>query len=269
MSKLDSFNDRLEQMRLSYRTKKQYNRILGQVGRKDPIKWLKEQITHSTPIGTVLPLRSAIKHYLIAEQGLEEDQAEELLPKARGRSNKMRAALTPDQLELYKSESDNSPDPCRTILLLLPETGMRISELCDLRTDDDTMFQGIRGFLFRGKGDKQRFIPLSSRATAILDEYKEKHEPEEWMFEGYQDCPIRPAAVRKYTRKMADTHKELKGVSPHLLRHTFATNALRGGMELRNLQALLGHASIETTARYLHPDAQMLFDAIKALEAAN
>ena len=86
------------------------------------------------------------------------------------------------------------------------------------------------------------------------------------MFEGYNDTPITPAAVRKITRKMAKEHEELTGLSPHILRHTFATNALRGGMDLRSLQALLGHAQIETTARYLHPDAQMLFDALKALE---
>ena len=269
MPKHESFNDRLEQLRLSHRTKQQYNRIVRQFGRKDPLRWLKEQIDNSTPIGTVLPLRSAIKHYLIAEQGLEEDEAEQLLPKARGRSNQMRAALTPTQLEVYKEEASNVPDPCSTILLLLPETGMRISELCDLRVTDDTVFQGIRGFLFRGKGDKQRFIPLSTRATELLDSYKERLQPVEWMFTGYQDCPIRPAAVRKHTRKMGQIHEELTGVSPHLLRHTFATNALRGGMELRNLQVLLGHASIETTARYLHPDAQMLFDAIKSLEASS
>ena len=88
----------------------------------------------------------------------------------------------------------------------------------------------------------------------------------EWLFTGYLGTPVKPDSVRKWTRKIKARRPELESLSPHLLRHTFATNALRGGMDLRTLQALMGHSSIETTSRYLHPDAQMLFDALKALE---
>jgi len=263
-----SFEDHLKQQQLSPATRSCYQRIVGRIGRKDPITFLREQITARTPVGTVLPMRSAIKHFLISERGLTIEQAEDLLPKAKGQPNKLRDSLSPDELIMYKEQANDTPEPSRTILLLLPETGMRINEACSLRTTDLVTKQGIRGFLFRGKGDKQRFIPLNKKSQSIIDEYmKTHHLGGEWLFTGYKGAPIRPDAVRRWTRKIKQVEGIPESLSPHLLRHTFATNALRKGMDLRSLQALLGHASIETTARYLHPDAQMLFDAIQALEA--
>jgi site-specific recombinase XerD len=258
----------LENRRLSLRTQRQYERIVSRIN-GDPVKWLQSQLNNKTPIGTVLPLRAAIKHYLIAEKGLDPDVVEETLPKAKGRPHKLRDALTPEQLNLYKEQvKETVPDPCQTILLLLPMTGLRIGEMCSLTFENDTVKQGVRGFLFRGKRDKQRFVPLSFPAQRILDLYIESSttENQEHLFMGYNDSPVRPDSVRRWTRKLSKSHSELEDLSPHLLRHTFATNALRGGMELRNLQALLGHASIETTAKYMHPDAQMLFDALSALQ---
>ena len=251
---------------LTARTRRQYNSIARRIGEKDPIEWLQAHISTRTPIGTVLPFRAATKHYLIAELGYTEEEAAAVLPKAKGRPNKLRDALSLEELKVYYIKAAELSDPAKTILLLLPKTGMRIGEMCDLRVDDICEKQQIRGFLFRGKRDKQRFIPLTTAASEILDDYLDTHEGGDWLFYGYGDCPMRPDSVRKVTRRLARENEELKGLSPHLLRHTFATNALRGGMDLRNLQALLGHASIETTARYLHPDAQMLFDALKALE---
>ena len=148
-----TFADHLKQQQLSPATRSCYQKIVGRIGRKDPIAFLREQITARTPIGTVLPMRSAIKHYLISEKGLTADQADELLPKAKGQPNKLRDSLSLDELKMYKEQANNTPEPSRTILLLLPETGMRINEMCSLRSDDLVMKQGIRGFLFRGKGD--------------------------------------------------------------------------------------------------------------------
>ena len=243
-----SYADHLRQQQLAPATRSCYLKIAARIGRKDPIEFLREHITSRTPIGTILPMRSAIKHFLIAERGLTADQADELLPKAKGQPNKLRDSLSPDQLALFREKANDTPEPSRTILLLLPETGMRINEMCSLRSDDLVQKQGITGFLFRGKGDKQRFIPLNTRSKAILDEYMNTHHLNgEWLFTGYKGAPIRPDAVRRWTRKIKEDEDIPDGLSPHLLRHTFATNALRKGMDLRSLQALLGHASIETT----------------------
>ena len=252
---------------LSSRTRKEYSRIAKRVGRKDPVKWLREQLSTPRPVGTVLPLRAAIKRYLIVQQTLTPEEAEVLLPKIKGLPPKLRNALSEDQLILYLGFAELSHEPVRTILLLLPKTGMRIAEICALRKENYTQYQGVWGFLFRGKRSKQRFIPLTKTCRKIIDAYiEEYHDEGEWLFKGNKGGPITPAAVRKITRKIAKKEKKLKGLSPHILRHTFATNALRNGMNLKTLQTILGHANIETTARYLHPDAQMLFDAMKALE---
>ena len=231
------------------------------------MEWLQETIDPQTPIGTILPFRAAVKHLLVARHGLSEDEAQELLPKARGRSCKLRNSLSPEELELYNSAVRRRSNPVRTILLLLPLTGMRIGEMCGLRVDEIDLHQGVKGFLFRGKGDKIRFIPLGSKAAAILDEYLEKdHVGGKWLFYGYRGFPLTTHSVRKVTREIGREVPELAGLCPHKLRHTFATNAIRRGMDLKNLQVLLGHASIETTARYLHPDAQMLFDALALMD---
>ena len=264
---MDQFIHHLKQRQLSSKTRKDYEKIVMRMGKCDPIEFLKKTINSDTPIGTVLPIRSAIKHYLIAEKGMTEDEANELLPKSKGIPNRLRDSLTEDELDIYRQESEKCPEPIRTILLLLPETGMRINEICSLRRTDITEKRRIKGFLFRGKGRKQRFIPLNTRASTLVDQYiEEQYLGEDWLFNGYKGTPIKPDAIRKWTRKMQSKFPELTMLSPHLLRHTFATNALRGGMDLRTLQALMGHSSIETTARYLHPDAQMLFDALKAIE---
>jgi len=261
-----SFSEHLKQRQLAYATRRCYEKIAVRIGEQDPIEFLREMISPETPIGTILPMRAAVKHFLMSEKGLSSEEANELLPKAKGQPNRLRDSLTEEELDIYREEAEYCPEPTRTILLLLPETGMRINEMCSLRVTDITNKRRVRGFLFRGKGSKQRFIPLNTKASKLIDDYLENHLGGEWLFLGYKGAPIRPDAVRKWTRKIKKERTELSDLSPHLMRHTFATNALRGGMDLRTLQALMGHSSIETTARYLHPDAQMLFDALKALE---
>ncbi len=264
---MSSFSDHLKQRQLSPATRRCYERIASRIGDSDPLEFLKEAISAHTPVGTVLPMRAAIKHYLIAEKGISELEANDLLPKAKGQPNKLRDSLTEEELVTYREEVEKCPEPSRTILLLLPETGMRINEACSLRVSNITIKRGIKGFLFRGKGSKQRFIPLNTKASKLIDDFLDLHHMGgDWLFTGYLGTPVKPDSVRKWTRKIKTRRPELDSLSPHLLRHTFATNALRGGMDLRTLQALMGHSSIETTSRYLHPDAQMLFDALKALE---
>ena len=245
-------------------TRSKYASILAASGR-DPAAWLRDKLSVRRPIGTVLPLRAAVKHYLIA-QGYDEDSIAALLPRAKGRASGVRDALSPEQLVTYYIVAEEQSEPVRTILLLLPRTGLRISEMCGLRAENLVSRGGVRGLLFRGKRDEERFVPLNKPAQNVLRDFLPDDGAEGWLFEGYVGGPITPAAVRKVTRTMRTDYPELGELSPHVLRHTCFTMALRKGADLRTIQALAGHKSITTTSRYLHPDAGMLRDAVETLE---
>ena len=244
---MSSFTDKLNQKGLSPKTIEAYTKVVNQVGKKDPIKWLNTRVSASTPIGTILPFRSAIKHYLISEKGLSPEEADKQLPKCKGLPCKLRDSLSEDQLVLFKEKVQELTNPTKTILLLLPETGMRISEICNLRRSDYTRKQNIQGFLFRGKRNKQRFIPLNSTAQNIMDQYLNSTEEDELLFPSYMGKAMSPANIRRYTRRICKKNPEFTELSPHILRHTFATRALKKGMDLKTLQVLLGHSDIQTT----------------------
>lgn len=245
-------------------TRKEYTRIASAAG-SDPLGWLSKKTHARTPIGTVLPLRAAVKHILISE-GYDPVHVEKMLPKAKGRPCGLRDSLTPDQLAVYYLAVTETSDPIKTILKLLPRTGLRISEICGLTPDNLVMRGGVWGLQFRGKRDSERFVPLNKPARKALFEYMDESQPVGWLFRGYMRGPIGPAAVRKVTRRIREINPNLGQLTPHVLRHTFATNALRAGADLRTVQALLGHKSIQTTARYLHPDTGMLSAAVEDME---
>lgn len=246
-------------------TREQYARIAARSDGMDPVDWLRSKIHARTPIGTVLPLRAAVKHLLVNE-GYSEEEIQDLLPKARGRPSGLRDALTPEQLATFYVVIERTNDPVRTILRLLPRTGLRISEICGLHRRNIVKRSGVLGFRFRGKRDEERFVPLGKAARHALDDYLAREQPEGWLFTGYTGGPIGPPAVRKVTRRLRSDNPVLGDLTPHVLRHTFATRALRGGADLRTVQALLGHKNIQTTARYLHPDAGMLQGAVEDME---
>lgn len=264
---MNQLETHLKQNGLLPSTRAKYTEIIKSMpDGADPIKWLRSKVHARTPIGTVLPMRAAIKHHLIAEYGYDEVALKGLLPKAKGRTTNDREALFPEQLAIYHMAVDEiDQEPAHTILDLLPMTGLRISEICSLERDNIEMRHNGWDLVFRGKGDKKRIVPLYDSARKSLETYLEVHRPQRWLFTGYSGKPIGPHAIRMYTRKMAARYPDLGQLTPHVLRHTFATMALRNGMDLVTLQAILGHKSIMTTRRYLHPDREMLREGIRKL----
>ena len=179
------------------------------------LTWIRGRVHARTPIGTVLPIRAAVKHYLVSVHGYEEDEVNALLPKAKGRQPEKREALDSHQLAIYLAAVDQmDQEPAKTILLLLPKTGLRIGEISSLRRGD-LRGMGSRMILtFRGKGDKARTVPLSGGAWDTLNDYllerwHGRHSPHghpytgisQWLFPTIRGGPISPHAVRKYTRE--------------------------------------------------------------------
>lgn len=262
---------RYDKLRLRPRTRTRYDDVLNRLQDAGAattaaavIEWT-EGATRNRPIGTVLPTRAAIKHYLIEALGFSEEEAHAALPPARGRPERLRDALSTDQLALYYDALTGlMPGPVRTILALLPRTGLRVSEACEMRQDGVHRHGDRVLFRFRGKGDKERIVPLNAASRAIFAEYLDDCRPRgAFVFPGNNGGSITPEAIRKTTRRLRAQNPALGELTPHVLRHTWATGALGAGVDLRTVQAALGHANITTTSRYLHPTADMLTAAME------
>lgn len=146
----------------------------------------------------------------------------------------------------------------RAILMTAYAAGLRISEVLALRTDDiDSQRMVIR--VRQGKGSKDRYVMLSPKLLTLLREYWRAHrrrkvyQPGPWLFPGnVAGQPITGRAVYEACEAACRAAGLEKHVTVHTLRHSFATHLLEGGTDLRTIQILLGHRSLNTTARYLH-----------------
>lgn len=146
----------------------------------------------------------------------------------------------------------------KAILELLFSTGLRISELCSLSIDDVDLTRDE--FSVRGKGDKIRVVFISDGARSALQDYlKNRKDMDDALFVRYGrkmndggDLRLSPRAVQRLIKKYAAQAGITRKVTPHVIRHSFATDLLQNGADIRSVQALLGHASINTTQVYTH-----------------
>jgi integrase/recombinase XerD len=140
----------------------------------------------------------------------------------------------------------------RAILMTIYAAGLRVSELISLRlTDIDRQRQLI--CVRQGKGHKDRQVMLSPKLLEMLQLYWKKYRPMSWLFPGqHPQRPITPITVWRICQQARAAAQLAKPVSPHTLRHCFATHLLEEGTDLRRIQILMGHRNLKTTARYLH-----------------
>jgi integrase/recombinase XerD len=153
----------------------------------------------------------------------------------------------------------------RALLELLYATGCRASEVSNLRQEDVHLTQAF--CLARGKGDKERLVPLGRRAIEAVQEYLE-HErpasaancevPPRWLLLSRRGKRLRRERIWELVKQYAIRAGAPSSIGPHTLRHSFATHVLAGGADLRQVQEMLGHASIRTTQIYTHVDSSRL-----------
>jgi integrase/recombinase XerD len=147
----------------------------------------------------------------------------------------------------------------RAILATLYAAGLRVSELVDLRvTDIDSQRMVIR--VQQGKGNKDRYVMLSPMLLELLRAYWQERRPQERLF------PVTKRCVQLMCASMARKAKLDKRVSPHTLRHCFATHLLENGENIRKIQVLLGHRSVQTTARYLYVSMETITSTCSPLD---
>jgi integrase/recombinase XerD len=145
----------------------------------------------------------------------------------------------------------------RTILELLYATGLRVSELVGLKKRDINLDAGF--LVASGKRSKERMVPLGTYARDIIKLYLQETKPDGMhLFPNRRGLPLTRQAIWKVIRKYGLQLEHGGHVSPHTLRHTFATHLLEGGADLRSVQILLGHEDISTTQIYTHVDRKRL-----------
>lgn len=176
------------------------------------------------------------------------------------RSRKMPVYLNETEARhLIESAADSPRDLVMVSLLLY--TGIRVGELCKLDVDDIDVDSGVVRIM-AGKGDKDRIVIMSREMSILLESYISSRlmmaSENKALFLSRRKRRFDTSSVERIVRKVASKANLSKKVTPHVLRHTFATSVLRNGGDIRFIQQILGHSSLATTQIYTHLDENVL-----------
>jgi len=216
-------------------------------------------------VGTVGLHVAALRFFFI--RVLKRREMKEELPTPK-RARRLPTVLTPDEVKRLIAGAKNLYH--RTMLLVLYGCGLRRSELLQLKVADiDSQRMVIR--IDRGKGGHAREVPLSLTLLTALREYYRWMRPKTYLFPGQDhgwraDRPLTSKVIWDAVRAAAQAAGIARRVSPHTLRHSYATHLLEAGADLRTIQVLLGHADLTHTTVYLHLSPRHLQAAPNPLE---
>jgi len=228
--------------------------------------WLHDQKLAPASLARHLVSLKLFFRYLQLEGVLAENAAE--LLGSQKLWQRVPVVLAPHQVNrLFECPRPGDPSwrRDRAMLELLYATGCRASELSTLEVRDVHLDAGY--CMCRGKGDKQRMVPLGRRAVEAVTAYQEHERPAAaahagslppWLLLSRTGRRLRRERIWELVKKYACEAGAPSSVSPHTLRHSFATHVLAGGADLRQVQEMLGHASIATTQIYTHVDLARL-----------
>ncbi|HUX67091.1 MAG TPA: site-specific tyrosine recombinase [Terriglobales bacterium] len=228
----------------------------GQI--QEYLLWLYDRGLSARSVARQLVAVRNLFRYLVLERRLGVDPTAEVRAPAWGRPIPQHLSPGEVQRVLAAAQPGQGRSPAgralrrrdQALLQLLYACGLRVSELITLRCNDVDLAAGI--VRCTGKGDKQRLVPLHRVAQAALRHYLAAAPPSPYLFPSRRGGPMTRQAVWKRLRQYGLASGLGRGLYPHLLRHSFATHLLEGGADLRSLQAMLGHADIQTTQIYTH-----------------
>ncbi|OFS39678.1 site-specific tyrosine recombinase XerD [Corynebacterium sp. HMSC069E04] len=232
--------------------------------------FLRESLAQSSASRALIVARGLHK-FALAEGMIEENVAAEVTPPKRAQALPETLSVHDVEALLNTIPTNESATPIdirdRALLEMLYGTGARISEVISLSVDDVTGEgpTSVRDILLlSGKGDKQRLVPLGSHAVKAVENYLVRARPV--LATGASHALFLNTRGRALSRQSAwaaiktaaqRAHLSTK-ISPHTLRHSFATHLLEGGADVRTVQELLGHSSVTTTQIYTHVTADSL-----------
>lgn len=220
--------------------------------------YLGDLLTNGRAHSSVAVARSALLFYYndILERGFAKIKT----PKIQ---KKLPVVLTKEEVQRLIQAATH--DKSRLIIKLLYASGLRVSELCQLKAGDLELSDRI-AWVRSGKGGKDRMIILSETLIKDLSTYLRKQKiTSGYIFPGRKDS-MQPRNVQKLIKKASFLAKIDKSVTPHKLRHSFATHLRESGTDLRLIQELLGHSSIQTTEIYTHVSSEEKKKVISPLD---
>ena len=206
-------------------------------------------------------------HFLLLEHYIDADPT--LLIPAPNIGQHLPEVLTVEEIDAMVAAIDLSKEEAqrnRAIIETLYGSGLRVSELVDMTLNRVFLDEGY--LIVEGKGNKQRMVPLSAVAVDEIREYlatgrlRVKPGNEHYLFLNRRGARLTRVMIFYIVRSLAEAAGIKKTISPHTLRHSFATHLLEGGASLRAIQMMLGHESIATTEIYLHLDSTRLREEI-------
>lgn len=239
------------------------------------LDFLEEQKNEGKSSATIIRMVSTLRkyhQYLRQERYTDNDPMQFIdTPK---RTQKLPKTLSVKEVEKLL-ESPDTTDVLgirdRAILEVMYATGLRVTELISLRMGDLHLSLGLLKTL--GKGDRERIVPLGDVAIHWINVYLEMSRPEliyknkgshtDHLFLNYQGKPFSRQGIWKNLKVYVQKAGIEKEVTPHTLRHSFATHLLENGADLRVVQELLGHADISTTQIYTHISKKRMADVYK------
>lgn len=211
---------------------------------RDYMFYLREQLNYSASSQNLVV--SAIKRYfetmtdrIFNPKHIPRAPKQKILPKVIDKE---------DVAKLLKLEM-NIKHKC--ILHLLYSTGMRCEELLNLRVKDISFEKNVI-IITKGKGAKGRIVTLSEKIKDLLIQYLRKEKPSDYFLEGQKGGAYSATSVRNIVRNAKNRAGIEERLTPHVFRHSFATHLHDSGMDIRNIQVLLGHQSTKTTQIYTH-----------------
>jgi integrase/recombinase XerD len=220
---------------------------------------------------TVARRSAALRRFFgfLVDDGLRADDPSAALPRPRFERPLPRILDEAEIQRMFEAAEERSASgeaaAVRNLALLelLYGSGLRASELVSLPRG--AIRAGQPFLMVRGKGEKERLVPISTRADAAVRAWSE-HVPSDnlWLFPSGKKHLSRVRLFQIVRAMAADGGVAPERVSPHVLRHAFATHLLSGGADLRVLQSLLGHADIATTQIYTHVDSARLVELVNA-----
>lgn len=206
--------------------------------------------------------------FLLTENYIDENPA--ILLEAPQKGKHLPEVLSVEEIDGMISAIDytkNEANRNRAIIEVLYGCGLRVSELTDLEIGKIYFEEGF--VVVRGKGNKERVVPMSDVATECIKDYLEdrsmlpvKPGEEGYLFLNRNGHRLTRQMIFTIVKQLAKDSGVKKNISPHTLRHSFATHLLEGGANLRAIQQMLGHESISTTEIYLHIDRSRLREEI-------